>query len=784
MSLLTIFHIYFNYNYDVLSFRWIHSSFTRHLQFAFRMLVAFLIGGFITYASELQNHLTLKFMIPNMSILCIQETFGLTLSTNIRITLIIVPLSIFFFILQKIGLGYHNYIVENRINYCLYQFQQMHTTIIQAFLSRDEINSKLFLSRSMILEQMIREIMMLIQTRLNEARYEPSQFLQRLFNRQRKQIFDLSIQEQEDLMNTLLLHICSLQLMVKQCKFNEYHQHFINELESSLKNLSSAQTQFISNLLPSSINHDEFQNHLLNLQTSFDSLRSAYIKARLHRIEQVFQSSTTIRSRDHLSHAFFLFQLGTIVRLLTKAVNKTKITKQRKKRKSLKEYFKPEWSRFLSAVKSMIIIGVGSVFVMVPRLASVFENGIWIMVALCMSQGDTVGGAFTTMKMRLIGTLLGAMWAYITYLSANNYTYGTLGMLAPWIFLCGYLKLFPQWGYIVTVAASTPIVVNLGRLPFGDKLPGGNYALLRIQQNLVGISIAMILTLILFPVFAMDLLKENIQATLKLCKENIESIHCVYDKVFQHEHSDKMSTDFSNRTDVEAFFNIQRSRFHQLINNQRTLVDNASIEPSFHWLNKGFSKTRYRIFIQQQTDLYRMLNNINTAVMRISECSNMEDLRLHAANGLFLPDLHNELVDLNRQLNDCLNLWSSYFSLTQTKCFQLIRGSFHHRNHLIKTDLFKYEQCLIQLKRIVVQLQHQHQEATDQVLKHYLTRFVNGEITTNFVPYATNDQADSVFIAISSMYYSTTQLAQAALDLGTTIYNLFEIETIHSYQHF
>jgi hypothetical protein len=55
----------------------------------------------------------------------------------------------------------------------------------------------------------------------------------------------------------------------------------------------------------------------------------------------------------------------------------------------------------------MIIIGVGSIFVMVPYLAKVFENGQWILIALCMTQAETVGGAFTTMKMRLIGTLLG-----------------------------------------------------------------------------------------------------------------------------------------------------------------------------------------------------------------------------------------------------------------------------------------------------------------------------------------------------------------------------------------
>ena len=40
------------------------------------------------------------------------------------------------------------------------------------------------------------------------------------------------------------------------------------------------------------------------------SLRSAFIEARLHRVEHALESAATIRSEDHLSHAFFLFQLG------------------------------------------------------------------------------------------------------------------------------------------------------------------------------------------------------------------------------------------------------------------------------------------------------------------------------------------------------------------------------------------------------------------------------------------------------------------------------------------
>lgn len=211
--------------------------------------------------------------------------------------------------------------------------------------------------------------------------------------------------------------------MVKQCQFNEYHKQFAQELQASLHHLNLCQSTVVSSLISSSvINRDEFNGRLSELQKALDTVRQVYMQARLRRIEHVIEFATTIQSEDLCSHMFFLFQLGAIIRLLAKATTfKEKKTvfqdikdifkkKKNKKRRSLKEILKPQWPRFVSAFKSTMIIGVGSVFVMVPRLANAFENGQWILIALCMTQGDTVGGALTTMRMRLIGTLLGKLF--------------------------------------------------------------------------------------------------------------------------------------------------------------------------------------------------------------------------------------------------------------------------------------------------------------------------------------------------------------------------------------
>lgn len=270
-NLKTIRHIYFNYHFGEKSSRWINSRLTRHFQFAFRMFIAFSFSCFLTYGTKLGDYFSQKFLIPNMTILLIQETFGLTLLTNIQLIFVIIPLSIFLYFLQKLKLIYYHYLlseffylfsslilsykctqiptrklsllfnsiyfctiinqkelpnlfafelleqfvigmlisiivslfifplfstfdIENRINYCLSHLQQMYHFIIQAFLCDNQINANIYLSRANIIEQMIRKTMIIIQLRFLEINYEPSRLLQRLSNRNRRNIIDLTLQ--------------------------------------------------------------------------------------------------------------------------------------------------------------------------------------------------------------------------------------------------------------------------------------------------------------------------------------------------------------------------------------------------------------------------------------------------------------------------------------------------------------------------------------------------------------------------------------------------------------
>src|SRR5690349_11316448 len=131
------------------------------------------------------------------------------------------------------------------------------------------------------------------------------------------------------------------------------------------------------------VTKDDFTSQTINLQEAFKLLRTAYITTSRHQVKHALEIATTIQSEDNLSHAFFLFQLDAIVQLLTQIMTndnrKKDISKISKTNTiNLKEQLKSQWPRLLSSLKSMVIIGVGSIFILVPRLSAAFENGQWI----------------------------------------------------------------------------------------------------------------------------------------------------------------------------------------------------------------------------------------------------------------------------------------------------------------------------------------------------------------------------------------------------------------------
>lgn len=245
-------------------------------------------------------------------------------------------------------------------------------------------------------------------------------------------------------------------------------------------------------------------------------------------------------------------------------------------------------------------------------------------------------------------------------------------------------------------------------------------------------------------------------------------MHEVYDQLFHHQHSDEemkqFSIDLNNQNEIKSFLDKQRTKFHQLISFQRIFVANASIEPTFFWFKNDFSSNRYEKIVQQQIDIFRILHNIDVALIRLNQIDLIE---INPSN------IHNELFDLSQQINSCLDLWINYFQLTQTRCFQITNGFRPHRTQLNENDLYQHEIYLSQLNQTIYRLTNQHQLTIRLLFTNYFQK-------TNEI----NEQIDLILICLSTIFFSFTQLANAALALGTTIHEVFELETTNLYRSF
>ncbi|CAF4220535.1 unnamed protein product, partial [Adineta steineri] len=117
-------------------------------------------------------------------------------------------------------------------------------------------------------------------------------------------------------------------------------------------------------------------------------------------------------------------------------------------------------------------------------------------------------------------------------------------------------------------------------------------------------------------------------------------------------------------------------------------------------------------------------------------------------------------------------------------CYYITRGLIPHRIEFIQSDLLKQEQCLIDLNKTIHRLENKHQQGINRLFDQYFQQLNHDENSTFIISYLQNQQADFILLSLSAMYYSITQLAYAALALGTTIHEVFELETTDLYQAF
>eukprot|EP00050_Salpingoeca_kvevrii_P022772 m.131876 g.131876 ORF g.131876 m.131876 type:complete len:1137 (+) comp9821_c0_seq4:164-3574(+) len=152
------------------------------------------------------------------------------------------------------------------------------------------------------------------------------------------------------------------------------------------------------------------------------------------------------------------------------------------------------FSRFRLAVQVTVAIELATIYALTPGLAE--ASGIWAPLTVAFVAGDTVGGSFKQSLNRLIGTVMGAVYAYLVASEiTDEIKWIIVPLLAAWVFVSSYVRTSPGFEYAGTVSAFTAAIILLEDYSQSET----DIALIRIRQTCVGILIFLVVANLVFP---------------------------------------------------------------------------------------------------------------------------------------------------------------------------------------------------------------------------------------------------------------------------------------------
>eukprot|EP01036_Dinobryon_divergens_P024891 gene24891-33383_t len=338
------------------------------------------------------------------------------------------------------------------------------------------------------------------------------------------------------------------------------------------------------------------------------------------------------------------------------------------------------WGRTMTGLRTVLIIGVALIFVEEPTLSNKFENGTWIMYAMIMSQADNLGATFAQMRLRLFGTFLGALYSYFVYIAVGMEIDYQILMFVPFILMCGIVKQNKSWAYFGSISSTTAQIVTFGRVAFVDPVVG-DYVLLRIQENAMGIVLILLISLMALPKLARDLLNLNhLQflykveaATLKvweLYKSKVPDIGISTESVNEEKEGNALETSEmvqyklsrvtgnQEEREMQVLHLVQESVEHPvglivsecaaisaILNEQPLLMEQCSIELLF--LSKPFSRDSYESLYYKEREILDLLRCLDRTAMKISAMANMQ---LAEASVSFASKVKQGFMDLVVQI--------------------------------------------------------------------------------------------------------------------------------------
>eukprot|EP00904_Undaria_pinnatifida_P008100 jgi/Undpi1/441/HiC_scaffold_1.g00437.m1 len=157
-------------------------------------------------------------------------------------------------------------------------------------------------------------------------------------------------------------------------------------------------------------------------------------------------------------------------------------------------------------------------FRLVSYLDRVFDPSVWIVVTACFIMEDQSASAVATSLLRLVGTVLGAVYGIVAakisiHPVQDPYNYQAHAILLPWVAMTCFFRNSADYGYAALVAAFTAVIMFTGSITvLGEE--GVEVSLARIVNTVMGSVIYLLVDILLVPRRAKALVLEHTYASL------------------------------------------------------------------------------------------------------------------------------------------------------------------------------------------------------------------------------------------------------------------------------
>jgi bacterioferritin-associated ferredoxin len=242
-------------------------------------------------------------------------------------------------------------------------------------------------------------------------------------------------------------------------------------------------------------------------------------------------------------------------------------------------------------------------------------NGSWATLTVSFvgtREGSAVGGSFNTAMLRMQGTVIGALFAFVVVVVlpgtlASGVGAGRLLLLAFFTFLTTYLRLNPEYSYAGVVAAFTAYIVALGVPDGADPQGARSYAHRRIEQNVLGLMVLVVVEVVLLPTYASDAGRRAAAETVRATEHAAE---LVYD-------ASAVGTDCGRcRRRAAADAQTALDDVKDCLSAQNTLLVQAAVEP--HLWSPKFPLAPYQTLAVDLESVRRILGLMRAALAAMS----------------------------------------------------------------------------------------------------------------------------------------------------------------------